>query len=167
MPQPRPKQDPEETAHASPVQSRSGSGRSPEVSPGRRKERSDRRKARGGPRWREHVRSKPGVSHAYRVGVFIAGLACIAGGIALAVLPGPLTIPPILLGLWLWSTEFRFADHVLDSFKEKAGQAWAHAKRQPVSSALITIAGLAAAAAAFWAVGHFELVGKARDAVGI
>ena len=124
-------------------------------------------RASRGPRWREHVRAKPGLSHAYRVAVFVAGLVCIAGGLALSVLPGPLTIPPVLLGLWLWSTEFRFADRVLDSFKEKGAAAWAHAKRRPVSSALMTLAGLAAVAAAFWAVGHFDLVDKARSALGI
>ena len=127
----------------------------------------DPARARRGPRWREHVRSKPGLSHAYRVAVFVAGLVCIAGGLALSVLPGPLTIPPVLLGLWLWSTEFRFADRILDSFKDKGAAAWAHAKRRPVSSALMTIAGLAAVAAAFWAVGHFDLVDKARSALGI
>ena len=124
-------------------------------------------RAARGPRWREQVRSKPGLSHAYRAAVFVAGLVCIAGGIGLAALPGPLTIPPVLLGLWLWSTEFRFADRILDSFKAKGAAAWAHAKRRPISSALLTIGGLAAAAAAFWAVGHFELIDKARSALGL
>ena len=55
---------------------------------------------------RARIRSKPGLGQAYRVGVFVAGLLCIALGVALAVLPGPLTIPPVLLGLWIWSTEF-------------------------------------------------------------
>ena len=64
--------------------------------------------SRGG--WRERVRSKPGLGHAYRVGVFAVGLLFIALGFALAVLPGPLTIPPVLIGLWIWSTEFRFAE---------------------------------------------------------
>jgi hypothetical protein len=41
--------------------------------------------------------------------VFLAGLLCIAAGVALSVLPGPLTIPPVLLGLWIWSTEFDWA----------------------------------------------------------
>jgi hypothetical protein len=50
--------------------------------------------------WRERVRSKPGLSQAYRVGVFAVGLLFIALGFALAVLPGPLTIPPVLIGLW-------------------------------------------------------------------
>src|SRR3954465_1298096 len=104
--------------------------------------------------------------HFRRAGVFFAGLLCIAVGIALAVLPGPLTIPPVLLGLWIWSTEFAFAERFFESFKEKGQDAWAHAKRHPASSAAITIAGLALAGVAFWAVGHFHLVAKAKDAVG-
>lgn len=115
---------------------------------------------------RERIRAKPGVGHAYRIGVFIAGLLCIALGLALVVLPGPLTIPPILLGLWIWSTEFRFAERFFDSFKEKGKEAWAHAKRHPHSSAAITIGGLVAAGVAMWAVVHYDLVARARDAVG-
>ena len=41
-----------------------------------------------------------------RVVVFLAGLLLILAGLVLVVLPGPLTIPPILLGVWLWSLEF-------------------------------------------------------------
>src|SRR3954467_1105555 len=68
---------------------------------------------------RDRIRSKPGLAQGYRIGVFVAGLACIALGFALAVLPGPLTIPPVLLGLWIWSTEFAFAKRFFDSFKGK------------------------------------------------
>lgn len=119
------------------------------------------------PSWRDRVRSKPGLALAWRLGVFLAGLVCVAVGFALAVLPGPLTIPPVLLGLWIWSTEFRFAKRLFDSFKRKADAAWAHAKAHPVSSAAITLGGLVAAGVAFWAVAHFELVAKAKDAVGL
>ena len=117
--------------------------------------------------WRQRMRSKPGIGHAYRVGVFVAGLVCIAAGFALAVLPGPLTIPPVLLGLWIWSTEFRFAERLFDSFKAKAHEAWAHAKRHPRSSAAITGGGLAAAVVAGWAVSHYELIDKGKSAVGL
>ena len=94
-------------------------------------------------------------------------LAAVVGGgwLALAALPGPLTIPPVLLGLWLWSTEFAFAERLFDRFKDKAQEAWAHAKAHPVSSAAITIGGLIAAGVAFWAVSHYGLIDKARDAV--
>ena len=120
----------------------------------------------GGGSWRERVRSKPGLRQAYRLGVFVTGLLFIVLGFALAVLPGPLTIPPVLIGLWLWSTEFRFARRLFASFKRKAQQAWRHAKAHPVSSTAITVAGLAAAGAAGWAISYFELIAKGRDAIG-
>jgi hypothetical protein len=116
---------------------------------------------------RERIRSKPGLGQSYRIAIFVAGLASIALGVALAVLPGPLTIPPVLLGLWIWSTEFAFAERFFDSFKRKAKDAWAHAKRHPASSAAVTVGGLVLAGVAFWAVGHFELVAKAKDTVGM
>jgi hypothetical protein len=117
--------------------------------------------------WRARMRAKPGIGHLYRVAVFVVGLLFIVVGIALAALPGPLTIPPVLLGLWIWSTEFAWAERFFDSFQEKGKSAWAHAKRHPVTSAIVTIGGLALAAGAFWAVGHYELVDKARDFVGV
>ena len=115
---------------------------------------------------RARVRSKPGLREAYRVAVFLVGLVFIAAGIALAALPGPLTIPPVLLGLWIWSTEFRFAERLFDSFKEKGREAWAHARRRPVTSALVTGGGIVLAAVAFWAVAHFEVVDRARNVFG-
>lgn len=117
--------------------------------------------------WRDRVRSKPGLGQLYRVGVFLAGLLCIAFGFVLAIFPGPLTIPPVLLGLWIWSTEFRWARRLFVAFQRKATDAWAHAKQHPVSSAVITVGGLAAAGALVWAVQHFELVARARELVGI
>ncbi|MDQ3631292.1 MAG: hypothetical protein M3417_08530 [Actinomycetota bacterium] len=117
--------------------------------------------------WRERMRSNRATRLPYRAAVFIAGLLCIAAGVALAVLPGPLTIPPVLLGLWIWSWEFRFAQKFFESFQEKAREAWAHAKKRPVSSALITLLGLAAAGVAMWAVVHYDLVARAKGAIGL
>ena len=117
--------------------------------------------------WRERMRSNPVTRLPYRITVFIVGLLCILAGVALAVLPGPLTIPPVLLGLWIWSWEFRFAQKFFESFRKKAHEAWVRAKRRPVTSALITVFGLAAAGAAMWAVIHYELVAKAKEAVGL
>jgi hypothetical protein len=113
------------------------------------------------------MRTTPGLSTVWKVGVFVVGLLFVLLGGALAVLPGPLTIPPVLIGLWIWSTEFAWAKRLFQSFQRKARQAWAHAKVHPVSSSLITIGGLAAAGAAFWAVGHYELVDRAKDLVGL
>ena len=116
--------------------------------------------------WRDNVRSKPGLAQAWRVGVFAAGLLFVVLGIALSVLPGPLTIPPVLVGLWVWSTEFEWAERFFTTFKQKARDTWAHARRHPVSSSIITVGGLVAAGVAFWAVGHFELVERVKELLG-
>jgi hypothetical protein len=116
--------------------------------------------------WRDRIHRSPGRARVWRIGVFLAGLLCVALGFALAVLPGPLTIPPILLGLWVWSTEFEWARRFFAVFQRKARDAWAHARQHPVSSILITVGGLAAAAVAVWAVGHFQLVDRVREALG-
>jgi hypothetical protein len=113
------------------------------------------------------MRTTPGLSTVWKVGVFVVGLLFILLGAALAVLPGPLTIPPVLIGLWIWSTEFAWAKRLFQGFQHKARQAWAQAKRRPVSSGFITVGGLVAAGAAFWAVNHYELVDRARDLVGL
>ena len=104
---------------------------------------------------------------AWRIGVFVVGLLFVLLGIALTALPGPLTIPPVLLGLWVWSTEFDWARRLFATFRRKAVDTWKHAKQHPVSSIAVTVGGLALAVAAFWAVGHFELVDRAKDALGI
>lgn len=116
--------------------------------------------------WRDRVRQKPGLATAYRVGVFVAGLLFVLLGLALTVLPGPLTIPPVLLGLWVWSTEFAWASRIFATFARKARETWAHAKQHPVSSTAVTAGGLMAAAAVFWAVGHFQLFDVAKEALG-
>ncbi len=116
---------------------------------------------------RERLRSNPATRQPYRIGVFVLGLLFIALGVALAVLPGPLTIPPVLLGLWILSWEFAFAQRFFDSFQEKAKEAWEHARRRPVSSAVVTIGGLVLAGVAMWAVIHYDLVAKAKDAIGL
>ena len=117
--------------------------------------------------WRSSIRSKPGIGQLYRLIVFLVGLVFILGGFALAVLPGPLTIPPVVFGLWIWSTEFAWAQRLFQSMSRKGRQAWAQAKERPVVSAVVTVGGLTVAGAAIWAVGHYQLVEKARDAIGI
>ena len=117
--------------------------------------------------FRERVHSKPGLALAWRVGVFVVGLLFVLLGLALTVLPGPLTIPPVLLGLWVWSTEFDWARRIFATFARKARETWKHAKQHPVSSAAVTVGGLAAAAAVFWAVGHFDLVDRGKSTLGL
>jgi hypothetical protein len=119
-----------------------------------------------GPRsLRARAHSTPGLALAWKIGVFLAGLLCITAGGVLVVLPGPLTIPPVLLGLWLWSTEFSWAQKFFQPFKVKGQQAWEHAKQHPISSSAVTLAGLVAAGAGFWAVRHYGLVQRALDLI--
>ncbi|WP_369253283.1 PGPGW domain-containing protein [Geodermatophilus amargosae] len=117
--------------------------------------------------WRDRVRQNPPLHVAYRIGVFVVGLLFVMLGVALTVLPGPLTIPPVLVGLWVWSTEFDWARRLFASFRRKAVSAWRHAKQHPASSLAVTVGGLAAAGVAFWAVGHFDLVDRATTALGL
>lgn len=116
---------------------------------------------------RDRIRSSPGLAQAWRIGVFAAGLLFVALGVALAVLPGPLTIPPVLVGLWIWSTEFAWARRFFDAFRRKADVAWQQARRHPVSSTVVTVGGLALAVGAAWAVRRYELLERAKDALGL
>ena len=116
---------------------------------------------------RAKLRSTPGGTQLLQVLVFVVGLICILIGIALAALPGPLTIPPILLGLYVWSTEFAWADRLLDRAKDSAREAWAKAKARPMLSAFVTLAGLAALGVGVYLVGKFDLITKGQDLVGL
>ncbi|RBY90534.1 PGPGW domain-containing protein [Blastococcus sp. TF02A-26] len=118
--------------------------------------------------WRGRIRAKRTTHLAWRGAVFTAGLLFVLLGVALTALPGPLTIPPVLLGLWVWSTEFDWARRLFAGFRRKAVATWEHAKQHPVSSTVVTVGGLVMAGVAFfWAVAHFQLVDKATTALGI
>jgi uncharacterized membrane protein YbaN (DUF454 family) len=102
-----------------------------------------------------------------RVVVFVAGLLLILTGIVLVVLPGPLTIPPILLGLWLWSREFEFARRWLRPVQAKGAVAWEQARAKPVHTSLITVLGLVGAALVIWSVLRYDLIDHGRRLVGL
>lgn len=117
--------------------------------------------------WRARARRTPGGALLLKAGAFVLGLLFILLGLALAALPGPLTIPPILLGVWIWSTEFAWAEWLLDRAKASAQEAWVKARRRPVISAAVTLGGIAALAVGLWAVSRYDLVDRAREAVGL
>jgi uncharacterized membrane protein YbaN (DUF454 family) len=102
-----------------------------------------------------------------RVLLFVAGLLLILTGLALIVLPGPLTIPPILLGLWLWSLEFEFARRWLHPVREKGAVAWNQAREKPVHTTVVTVLGLVGAAVLIWAALRYDLLVHARRLVGL
>jgi uncharacterized membrane protein YbaN (DUF454 family) len=102
-----------------------------------------------------------------RVVLFVAGLLLIILGLVLIVLPGPLTIPPILLGLWLWSLEFEFARHWLHPIRQKGAAAWDQAREKPVHTSVVTALGLVGAALMMWAALRYDLILHARLVVGL
>lgn len=87
----------------------------------------------------------------------------IALGLALAVLPGPLTLPPVLLGLFVWALEFAFAERLLRRARRQADAAWSAARAHPWRSGSLTVGGLALAVTAGWLVVQHDLVSRARD----
>lgn len=116
---------------------------------------------------RARLRRTPGGAQLLQAVVFVVGLAFIVlGGVAI-VLPGPWTIPPILIGLYVWSTEFAWADRLLERAKASAREAWEQARAKPVTSALVTVGGLVAVGVGLWAVGEYDLVDRAKDVVGL
>ncbi len=117
--------------------------------------------------FRARVRRTPGGAVVLQTVVFVLGAAFIALGLALAALPGPLTIPPVLLGLYLWSTEFAWADRLLDRAKESGREALDQARRRPVVSALVTLSGLAVFAVGLYLVDRYELLDRVTGAVGL
>ena len=117
--------------------------------------------------WRATLRRTPGGALLLKALVFTVGLAFVVLGLVLVVAPGPLTIPPILLGLWIWSTEFAWADRQLDRAKASARVAWADARRRPVVSAAVTGGGLIALGVGIWLSVEYELVARAREVVGV
>ncbi|MFD5622282.1 TIGR02611 family protein [Streptomyces yangpuensis] len=58
----------------------------------------------------------------WQVGVFVVGLAVIAAGVAMLVLPGPGWVA-IFAGLAIWATEFAWAHLVLRWTKRKVTEA--------------------------------------------
>jgi uncharacterized protein (TIGR02611 family) len=87
---------------------------------------------------------------ARKVGVTVVGVTLLAAGVAMMVLPGPGLIV-IVLGLFVLSMEFEWAEKRLDQARDKALEA-AHktaGSRSQTAFALVSAAGLVAAGV-FW-----------------
>ena len=108
------------------------------------------------PGWRDRVKSHRGTRYAYQAGVFLLGLLVILACLGLwTFLPAPLAIPPMLIGVWIWSTEFSFAEGLLDWLRDKAQSGRDYAKKHPVKFGLMTTAGLLIGVAGYWAFFQF------------
>jgi uncharacterized protein (TIGR02611 family) len=57
-----------------------------------------------------------------RAAILVIGLALVAGGLAMLVLPGP-GILVVIAGLAVLATEFVWAERMLDTAKEQASKA--------------------------------------------
>jgi Putative transmembrane protein (PGPGW) len=99
------------------------------------------------------------------VAVFGAGLVLL--GVVAIALPGPLTIPPMVAGLYVLASEFAWAERWRDRAQDSGRKTWEQARRRPVVSGVTTALGLVLAGVALWAVGHYDLVARGRDAVGV
>ena len=117
--------------------------------------------------WKAVLRRTPGGALAVKAIVLVAGLAFILLGFALVALPGPLTIPPILLGLWIWSTEFRWADRLFDRAKDSAHKALEEARRRPVLTGLVTGSGIVALVVGIYVSTRYQLVDRVLVLVGL
>jgi len=115
---------------------------------------------------RARLRRKPGGALLLKAAVFVVGGLFIALGVALIVLPGPLTIPPILLGLYIWSTEFEWAERLRLRAAEQGREAWAATKRRPVQATLVTLGGVAALVVGLIAVQRYDVVGRVTGLFG-
>ncbi len=115
---------------------------------------------------RDRIRRLPAGEVIVRGTVFLVGAALITLGLVAVVLPGPLTIPPILLGLLVWSLEFDFAKKWLDRAMVPAQKAWDEAQEHPWRTGLVSGGGIVLMVAAGVLVAHFELIARARDALG-
>ncbi len=102
-----------------------------------------------------------------RVVLFVAGLLLIITGLVLIVLPGPLTIPPILLGVWLWSLEFEFARRLMQPISARGSEAWRQAREKPIRTSAVTVLGLVGAAFVIWAAFRYDLFDRGREMVGL
>ncbi|MDX6197074.1 MAG: hypothetical protein QOJ79_225 [Actinomycetota bacterium] len=118
------------------------------------------------PAWRSRLRATTAGSLLLKVVVFLVGALFIALGLVLIVLPGPLTIPPVLFGLWLWSTEFAWAERLRLRAAVRGRLALEAARQRPVHSAAATFGGLVLLVAGVLAVRRYDIVDRVIGSFG-
>jgi drug/metabolite transporter (DMT)-like permease len=95
--------------------------------------------------------------------VFLIGLFFILLGLALSVLPGPLTIPPVLLGLVIWAAEFAWAERLVDRAKRQAQEAWEAARAHPWRAGLVTGGGVVLLVVGLVLASRYDLLDRATS----
>ena len=95
----------------------------------------------------------------FRGGVFVVGLLLILVGATMWLLSVLLAVPPVVVGLWVWSREFHWGHRLVRAFLRRSWSLWSRVKSRPVRWAVITVGGVSVAWAGYWAWGHYGLVG--------
>jgi uncharacterized protein (TIGR02611 family) len=81
--------------------------------------------------WRRRLAARRTTDKAYRLGVGIVGALVVAVGLAAIPLPGPGWLI-VIAGLFVWATEFLWAERLLD-FTKKRVTSWTDwVGRQPI-----------------------------------
>jgi hypothetical protein len=119
-----------------------------------------------GPQWRARLRATRFGALFLKLAVLVVGGLFIALGLVLVILPGPLTIPPVLFGLWLWSTEFDWAERLRARAAMRGRGALEAAKQRPVHSAGATFAGLLLLAVGLVALRRYDIVDRVIGSFG-
>ena len=116
--------------------------------------------------WRERIRRTRAGRLLLRAFVFAAGAFFVALGLVLVVLPGPLTIPPVLLGVYIWSTEFDWAERLRERAVSSALEAWAQATRRPAFSAVATASGIGLIGVGLFVGRRYEVIDRVTGVLG-
>ncbi|MCU1589516.1 MAG: hypothetical protein JWP11_772 [Frankiales bacterium] len=116
--------------------------------------------------WRPRMRASRLGSWLLKGIVLLVGAFFIAIGLVLVVLPGPLTMPPVLLGLYIWSTEFAWAERLRLRVAVQGRLAWEAARRRPVHAAVATLSGVLLVVAGVLAVRRYDIVDRLLGALG-
>jgi uncharacterized protein (TIGR02611 family) len=95
-------------------------------------------------RWRAKIRQNPYQLRVYRVGVAIVGAFLIVLVFVSGPLPGPGGIPLVLLGLAIWSSEFKWAHRLMLLFKVQLRrfQTWSRRRQVLFWAAFVACCGL-------------------------
>ena len=116
--------------------------------------------------WRARMRLTRLGSWLLKLIVFVVGSVFILLGLVLVVLPGPLTIPPVLLGVYIWSTEFAWADRLRARVAVQGALAWQAARRRPVHATAATVSGFMLLAAGVVAFRRYDILDRLTGAFG-
>jgi uncharacterized protein (TIGR02611 family) len=109
-------------------------------------------------RFRQRVRSRPGIDLAYRIVVGVAGTAVLIAGILAIPYPGPGWLI-VFAGLAILATEFQWAQRVLHATRRRY-DAWTEWVRQQSRVVRMAVFALTAAVVlvTLWLVNAFGLV---------